>query len=130
MLLVSKRVLDSSVLLALLLHERYDAAIWEQVVGSFLSSVSLAEVLTRLIDRNVERGKGVASVFSLLGAVIPFSESHARTASDLRRNTQQAGLSLGDRACLALAIELGAEVYTADRAWAGLDLPCVIHLIR
>jgi PIN domain nuclease of toxin-antitoxin system len=40
------------------------------------------------------------------------------------------GLSLGDRACLALGIALGAEVYTAERVWAQLQLPCAVHLIR
>ena len=40
------------------------------------------------------------------------------------------GLSLGDRACLALGIALDVEIYTADRLWAQLNLPCSIHLIR
>ena len=60
----------------------------------------------------------------------PFTASQARLAADLRPTTSHAGLSLGDRACLALAIELGAEVYTADRQWAKVQVACKIHLIR
>jgi ribonuclease VapC len=45
--------------------------------------------------------------------------------------TVGAGLSLGDRACVALALELDLPVFTADQSWAlvkGLDLD--LHLIR
>jgi len=61
---------------------------------------------------------------------VAFSDVHAAKAGELWRNTRQAGLSLGDRACLALAIERDLPVLTADRAWAGLALPIDIHLIR
>jgi ribonuclease VapC len=40
------------------------------------------------------------------------------------------GLSLGDRACLALAVNRNAEVFTADKVWEGLDVPVTIHMIR
>jgi ribonuclease VapC len=54
-------------------------------------------------------------LLNLLARVEPFTESQAWMAADLRLATKHAGLSLGDRACLALALEIGAEVYTADR---------------
>jgi len=44
--------------------------------------------------------------------------------------TRHLGLSLGDRCCLALAKELGADVYTAERKWAGLDLGVTVRVIR
>jgi PIN domain nuclease of toxin-antitoxin system len=56
--------------------------------------------------------------------------AHAQTAGDLVRQTRAFGLSLGDRACLALGMELGAPVYTADRAWKKLGLPVQIRVIR
>jgi PIN domain nuclease of toxin-antitoxin system len=62
--------------------------------------------------------------------VIPFTEDQAETAGALRGPTQHAGLSLGDRACIALAIALGADLYTSDRIWATLGLPCSITLLR
>jgi ribonuclease VapC len=62
--------------------------------------------------------------------VLPFNVEHARIAGNLISATRSLGLSLGDRACLALAIELKAPVYTADRSWTHLKLGIRIHVIR
>ena len=48
------------------------------------------------------------------------TESQAQRSAELRLATRTAGLSLGDRACLALAAELGAPALTADRSWTGI----------
>jgi PIN domain nuclease of toxin-antitoxin system len=61
---------------------------------------------------------------------VAFSDLHAAKAGELWRSTRQAGLSLGDCACLALAIERDLPVLTADPAWAGLGLPIDVQLIR
>jgi len=61
----------------------------------------------------------------------PFDVSQARIAGALRAPTESFGLSLGDRACLALAQALQAVAFTADRAWAGLKLDRVrVQAIR
>ncbi len=62
--------------------------------------------------------------------VVPFDEDLAYRAGLLRRVTRAAGLSLGDRACIALAQRTGAPVLTADRAWAALSLPVDMHIVR
>jgi len=62
--------------------------------------------------------------------VIPFDGLQARTAARLRAMTRHAGLSLGDRACLALGDRLGYPVVTADRVWAGLQVGTEIIMIR
>ena len=70
---------------------------------------------------------------SLVGAMPrtePLSAAQASAAGLLRRMTRAQGLSLGDCCCLALALERGARVMTADRAWAGLDLGVEIEVIR
>jgi hypothetical protein len=59
-----------------------------------------------------------------------FSESDAVSAADLQPATVAAGLSLGDRACLALAQRLNMPVLTADRAWTDIGLDVVVQLIR
>ena len=127
---MSEVVLDSSVLLAILLNESYDANVWSVLEGAVLSAVSLTEVLSRLADRGLHDSRQISPLFELLGEFVPFTEEQARAAAGLRDLTSKSGLSLGDRACLALGIELDADVYTADRAWTTVDLPCRIHLIR
>jgi len=62
--------------------------------------------------------------------VVPFDGLQARTAARLRSTTRHAGLSLGDRACLALADRLGYPVVTADRVWASLEVGIEIIMIR
>jgi ribonuclease VapC len=62
--------------------------------------------------------------------VVDFDVPQAKVAGDLRRLTRIQGLSLGDRACLALAQALGLPAMTADRAWAGLEVGIEIRTIR
>jgi ribonuclease VapC len=125
-------VFDSSVLLTLLLGEsgsdRVEALL--RLRHAVMSTVNIVEVRTRLSDRSLTYSPHVEPVFSLLRRVEPFTEEQAFLASDLRTSTMHRGLSLGDRACLALAITLGAEVYTTDKAWNDLDVGCKIHLLR
>ena len=63
-------------------------------------------------------------------ALMPFDVSDAETAADLWVRTRHHGLSLGDRACLALAARIDAPAVTADRAWRDLDVRVEIVCIR
>ena len=60
----------------------------------------------------------------------PLTVGQAMLAGLWRPATRLRSLSLGDRCCLALGLDLGAEVYTTDRAWAGLDLGVRVRVIR
>jgi ribonuclease VapC len=62
--------------------------------------------------------------------VEPFTEAQAVLAASLRLATRHLGLSLGDRACLALAISMGAAVYTSDSRWSEAVVVCTVHQIR
>lgn len=127
---MSKVVLDASVLIALIRNERMDDAVSEIFEGSFVSAVNFAETLTHLAEHASGSFPQAPSIFSLLAPIEPFTAAQAQLAARLRPHTKAAGLSLGDRACIALAMELDADVYTADRAWAKVKLPCRVHLIR
>jgi ribonuclease VapC len=123
-------VLDASALLSLLLDEPGRQRVEQVLDYARVSTVNLAEVYTRL----VRDGHELAGILARLDALpiewVAFSDVHAAKVGELWRSTRQAGLSLGDRACIALAIERDLPVLTADRAWAGLALPIDIHLLR
>lgn len=122
--------LDASALLALLFAEPGCREV-EAVYGECrLSAVNLSEV----IGRFVRDGHNPKEAFDKLVAsgleIVPFLGEDAVLAAGLCAATRAAGLSLGDRACLALALARGIPTLTADRAWSHLDLPVSVRLIR
>jgi len=127
---VNKAVLDSSIILAILRGETINTAIYQKIEGGFLSAVNLAEILTKVTEDPLIEDDAADGLIALLAPVVPFTESQAAKVAMLRLPIKSAGLSLGDRACIALGMELDADIYTADRAWAKLNLPCRIHVIR
>lgn len=124
-------ILDSSVLLALIFDEPgADRAARLLADGARLCAVNLAEVASKL-DEIGYSPEDMAETLAPFAAVAePFGARHAIAAGRLRRATRSAGLSLGDRACLALAEAEGAVAVTADRAWAGLDVDIEVQVIR
>jgi PIN domain nuclease of toxin-antitoxin system len=127
---VSKYVLDASAVLALLDGETGADKVGAVLMRAAIGTVNLAEVHTKLAERGQAGRRALAEVLASIERVVPFSEEHALLTGSLRSATQHIGLSLGDRACLALGISLGAEVFTTDRLWAGLNLPCSVQVIR
>ncbi|WP_417425668.1 type II toxin-antitoxin system VapC family toxin [Hoeflea sp.] len=123
-------VVDSSVVLAVLRNEEGSERAVLALADGHLSSVNAAEVVTRLIDLGYEPDRAVSTLSRTRLSVVPFDEELALLAGRLRTVTRHRGLSLGDRACLALAIREKATALTADRNWAELDLPCKVELIR
>ena len=123
--------LDASALLALLLDERgadrVEAALDDGVV---ISTVNLGEVLARVERDGQNVGEAMAVLRALPIAFVEFSVEQAVTAAVLGAEARSRGLSFGDRACLALAIERKCPALTADRAWAGIDAGVEVRLIR
>ncbi len=127
---MSNHVLDASALLALLNAEDGSDLVLDSLLHSVISTVNLAEVVTRLSILGMPEGE-VREALTLLGLeIIPFDEEQAFRAGLLSSYTQPLGLSLGDRACLALALTTHAAALTADRVWKDLDIGVAIKLIR
>ena len=123
-------VLDSSAVLASLRGEPGGEVAEAAFSDSLISTVNLCEVVTVLIDRGIAEEDAVALARGQDYAVAEFDEGLGLGAGVLRAATRHLGLSLGDRACLALARRERLPVLTADRAWAGLDIGVEIRLIR
>jgi ribonuclease VapC len=124
-------VLDASALLAVLNGEAGADKLTPQLLSASTSStVNLAEVHGKLVDRGLSPRDAWEATLSPVGEVTPFTAEHARITGSLIAQTRALGLSLGDRACLALGLALKAPVYTADRSWKNLKLGVRIHVIR
>jgi len=123
-------VLDASALLAHLRGEPGGDLVADRLSGGMICAVNWAEVIQKLVDD----GLGDETIRIALGDlsidIVGFDIALAEEAGRLRRATPQGGLSLGDRACLALARRERSPVLTADRAWAELDLDIEVVLIR
>jgi ribonuclease VapC len=128
--LADPAVLDSSAILAVFLNEPGGELVIPILEGALLSTVNLTEVHTRMLDRGVMAAHAWSRVQSIQCEICLFTEQQARIAAELLPITRPFGLSLGDRACLALAIDRKATVYTTDRVWKSLPLGIPIEVIR
>ena len=123
-------VLDASALLAVLQGEPGAERVIEMLPDAIISAVNLAEVASKLQERGMPDDRVKANIEALELTVAPFDGRLAIEAGLLRASTRSAGLSLGDRACLALARSLGATAVTTDRAWEALDIGVRIEFVR
>jgi ribonuclease VapC len=124
-------VLDASALLALLQNEPGAERVAALLSGSVISAVNLSEVVDKLVDHDMSADDIREVLDGLPLDVHAFDREAAFAAGELRRITRHAGLSLGDRACLALAAHFGVAAVTANRAWEALaDDIAPVTLIR
>jgi ribonuclease VapC len=128
---MNRIVLDASVLLAVLNREPGEDKLTPQLLNVATSStVNLAEVQSKLVNRGLSPQEAWEATLSPIREATAFTAEHAMAAGNLIVETRALGLSLGDRACLALGLALSAPVYTADKSWKSLKLGLRIHVIR
>jgi ribonuclease VapC len=130
---MSRFVLDTSALLALLNDEPGAEKLPpepELMSHAAMSTVNLAEAQGKLVSNGITPDEAWDAVTAPVRDIFVLDEKQARLVGALVPQTRMFGLSLGDRACLALGITLKAPVYTADRQWAKLNLGIPIEVIR
>jgi ribonuclease VapC len=127
---MTRVVLDASAIIAAILQEPGAQTVLAQVANAAVSTVNMAEVKGKLIDRGLSPADAWSAALSYSSEVLPFDSEQASIAGGLISASRAYRLSLGDRACLALAILLDVPVYTADKAWAKLDIGVKVHLLR
>ena len=123
-------VLDASALLAVMLGEPGADAVNAVLDRAKIGAVNLSEVVAKLQERGVPDDAIGLSLADLDLTVVPFDQDQAMRAGKLRLATRSAGLSLGDRACLAVADSLGAVAITTDQAWTKLQIKVEVKLAR
>jgi ribonuclease VapC len=122
-------VLDTSAILVLLLGEPGADDVAQSVArGVAVSTVNLSEA-AEVLARNKMKPEPIIARFRDQVVVEPFTYDDALAASAMSRPTRSQGISLGDRACLALAQRLGATALTADRQWSRLKVGISIKLV-
>jgi PIN domain nuclease of toxin-antitoxin system len=126
--------LDSSAILCLLYQEAGSLAVSQAMADPgqmiVVSSVNLCEVATKLALGGATAKQTATSIGPFLRYVVDFDSEQALVAAELARSTRPLGLSLGDRACLALASTRRATAWTTDTTWPKLKLDIKIRVLR
>ena len=122
-------VLDTSAVLAVMHGESGAEAVRPWLGRCAISAVNYAEAASKLIEGGASRYWAREAIVGLGLIVMDFDQALAERAGELRPLTRHRGLSLGDRACIALAEREGVPIITTDRNWhdilPGLDIRIV-----
>lgn len=126
---MNKNVLDSSAVLAALNGEKGAEKALTFFQDAIVSSVNLAEILTKSIEKGHSKDTAIEAFNLLQITVVDFDFNQAAKVAELRTVSKHLGLSLGDRSCLALAMLRNATAVTADKIWGNVTF-CQVEIIR
>ena len=127
---MNKAVLDSSALLAFINQEKGSEIVEKYLPNALMSSVNIAEVISVLSMIDMPEDIIIGIIDDLNIEVVNFDQEQALKTGLLRKTTKNAGLSLGDRACISVSTIKNLTIITADKIWAEIGLTNNIILIR
>ncbi|QEK39891.1 type II toxin-antitoxin system VapC family toxin [Candidatus Sneabacter namystus] len=124
-------VLDSSAVIALLEEERGHEVVQEHMQGALISSINVAEIFKYILnEKKLSEQDGISLLDTLGIKMINFDYRQAWLTATLSLRTRHKGLSLGDRACIALGMVHNLPVLTCDRIWQECELDVKIIAVR
>ncbi|MFP3012161.1 MAG: type II toxin-antitoxin system VapC family toxin [Rickettsia sp.] len=123
-------IFDASTLLALIKNESVNIELKKLLGNVSMSSVNVSEVAGILLESGMSYQECKNYIEPFVNSIVPFDEEQSFLAATIKKQTRHLGLSLGDRACITLWLITGYPIYTADKAWANVQLNCKIILIR
>jgi ribonuclease VapC len=127
---VAEAVLDASALIAFIRREPGADKVAKVLAGACISAVNLAETLGKMVEHGKPLEETAYQIVRLRIAVIPFDEQQARVAASFWKPTRDVGMSLGDRACLALGLNLSLPAFTTEESWTKCNLGVEVVKIR
>lgn len=127
---MAEAVLDASALIAFLRNEPGADKVAAVLSSSCISAINLAETLSKMVEYGKPLDAVTYQIERLRIPVIPFETELAKIVASLWQATRVAGLSLGDRACLAVGLHRQLPVLTTDQAWVKADVGVKIEVIR
>src|SRR3990167_5745144 len=131
MALTNKSVIfDSSALLALLQEEPGYKIAEEHLTTFIMSAINVSESIAGLIKIGIPPNEAKITILDIVKNIVPFCAEQACIAAQFIPFTKSLGLSLGDRACLALGKQLNLTVLTTDKVWKKPNLGIHIQLLR
>jgi ribonuclease VapC len=123
-------VLDSSAVLAYIKSERGADLVEAALPNAYISVINYAETLAKLVEWGSSIEQACEALSEMEFTIVPCTESQAVTAAAMLQIAKQFGLSIGDRFCLALTLEMNCPVLTADKIWQNITLDVDIQFIR
>ncbi len=127
---MAEGVLDASAILALIGEEPGAEMVAAVIANCIVSTVNGSEAIAKLVQRGLPTQTAEEIIFGLPFELADFDRPQAAAAGRMWQRGREAGLSLGDRACLALAEATGLPAITADRQWQQFRSSVDIRYIR
>ena len=123
-------VVDTSAVLAVVFNEARGDAALPHMHKAYMSSVNLAEAISKLTERGASPELAWTELRRLKLTYVDFDAELARAAGDMRVATKHLGLSIGDCACLALGRAKNLPVLTTDGEMAEANVGVEVRLLR
>ena len=127
---MSVTVFDASAILAIVFDEPGADRALELLDGGLVSAVNYSEALAKMIEKGFIAEEAVEGLAAMTLQLVTFDKAQAEQTARMRKSTVHKGLSIGDRACLALTASREGVAVTTDRAWSELDIGVKLEMIR